>query len=209
MILPVLLLLAFQPPMLENDSVMVHLATDQPHSHGAMHHHNMDRVMIYLDNGEQRIEHEGGKIDQLVWKKGQVAWSPAGGNHISQNATGQVLRIIEIELKPLAPAAKPFVISPLDPVKVDPARFHMEFENDRVRVFRGKYGPHEEGAMHEHLHNRVVAYLTTGELGVTTDGKKEVKKLTANTVSWGEPTKHRESVGDSAIEMIVVELKNR
>lgn len=209
MILPVLLLLAFQSPMLENEFVMVHMGVDQPHSKTAIHKHDRDRVMIYLDNGKQRIERQGGPTETPTWKAGQVAWSPAAGMHTSENVGEKVLNIIEIDLKPIAPTAKPFAISPIDPVKADPKHFHLEFENEKVRVFRGKYAPHEEGAIHEHLHNRVVAYLTTGELGVTTDGKKEVKSLKAGTVSWGEPTKHRESVGDSPIEMIVVELKNR
>jgi quercetin dioxygenase-like cupin family protein len=209
MILPVLLLMAFQAPMLENEAVQVHMAVDQPHSKSALHKHDRDRVMIYLNNGRMRIENQGGPVENQTWKPGQVAWSPAGGMHISENVNDSVLRIIEIELKP-AKVAKPFKISALDPVKVDPRRFKLELENNKVRVFRGKYGPHEEGVMHEHLHDRVVAYLTDGQITVTTpDGKSEVKKVVANTVSWGVPTKHRESIGNSPIEMIVVELKAR
>jgi hypothetical protein len=33
-----------------------------------------------------------------------------------------------------------------DPVKVDPKHYKVEFENDRVRVVRIKYGPGEKSA---------------------------------------------------------------
>jgi mannose-6-phosphate isomerase-like protein (cupin superfamily)/quercetin dioxygenase-like cupin family protein len=210
MILPLLTMLAFQAPMLENEAVLVHMAVDKPHSKSALHHHELDRVMIYLDNGRMRIANADGKIENQTWKAKQVAWSPAGGDHTSENVGDQVLRIIEIELKRGAPAAKPFAISGMDPVKVDPKRFHVELENDKVRVFRGTYRPNEVGKMHEHLHDRVVAYLTTGQITVTTpDGKEEAKQLTANTVSWGVPTKHQEKIGNAPVEMVVVEVKNR
>jgi mannose-6-phosphate isomerase-like protein (cupin superfamily) len=209
MILPVMMLLAFQAPMLENESVLVHMAVDQPHKKGKVHHHDLDRVMIYLDNGRQDIAYVGGKVDHQVWKAGQVAWSPAGGDHISENVGDTVLRIIEIELKPKPAATKPYVISPLDPVTVAPKRYTFLFENEKVRVFRAKFAPHEEGVMHEHLYNRVVAYLTDGEIRVIApEGTSELRKYRANTVAWGGPTKHRESVGDSPVEMVVVELKN-
>ena len=211
MIQPLLLIMmAFQPPVLENDAVLVHMAVDQPHSKSALHHHDLDRVMIYLDNGRMRIANANGKIEDQTWKAKQVAWSAAGGDHTSENVGDQVLRIIEIELKPSPAAENPFKISPLDPVKVDPGRFHLELENEKVRVFRGTYGPNQVGRMHEHLHDRVVAYLTTGQITVTApDGKEEVKHLTANTVSWGMSTKHQEKIGNAPVEMVVVELKNR
>ena len=34
-----------------------------------------------------------------------------------------------------------------DPVEVDPKHYTVEFENDRVRVLRVKFGPHEKEAM--------------------------------------------------------------
>ncbi len=37
-----------------------------------------------------------------------------------------------------------------DPVKVDSKHYKIEFENDRVRVVRIKYGPGEKSVMHSH-----------------------------------------------------------
>jgi mannose-6-phosphate isomerase-like protein (cupin superfamily) len=209
MILPVMMLLAFQAPMLENESVLVHMSVDQPHKKGPLHKHDRDRVMIYLDNGRMRIENQDGKVENQTWKAGQVAWSPAGGYHTSENIGDSVLRIIEIELKPVALSAKPYTISPIDPTKVNPEHIHPEFENSKVRVFRGDWGPHEDGKMHEHLHYSVVAYLTECELTTTTpDGKAQTTARKADSVSWNGPAKHRLTVGDKPANLVVVELKN-
>ena len=37
-----------------------------------------------------------------------------------------------------------------DSVKVDPKHYKVEFQNDRVRVLRIKYGPKEKSVMHSH-----------------------------------------------------------
>ena len=63
---------------------------------------------------------------------------------------------------------------PLDPVKVDPKHYRVEFENDQVRVVRVKIGPGETAPKHEHKLNRVVVYLSDQDFRVTNaDGKVE------------------------------------
>ena len=37
-----------------------------------------------------------------------------------------------------------------DPVTVDPEHYTVEFETERVRVLRVKFGPHEKTIMHGH-----------------------------------------------------------
>jgi mannose-6-phosphate isomerase-like protein (cupin superfamily) len=208
MILPILLLMMFQPPILENEYVTVHMATDQPHSKGSIHRHTTDRVMIYLDEGPMRIENVNGPVENQIWKAGQVAWSPASGEHTSENVGNKVLRIIEVELKPVVPSGKPFSVSPLDPVTVDPKHYWLEFENSRVRVIHGKYNLHETGVMHEHLSRRLVVYLTDKEMVVTTqDGKGHLLKSPADYVWWPGYAKHVDRAVDDPIEMVVVELK--
>ena len=36
-----------------------------------------------------------------------------------------------------------------DPVKADPEHYKVDFENDRVRVLRVRFGPHEKSIMQE------------------------------------------------------------
>ena len=37
-----------------------------------------------------------------------------------------------------------------DPVRVDPEHYRVELENEKVRVLRVRYGPHEKSVMHGH-----------------------------------------------------------
>ena len=50
----------------------------------------------------------------------------------------------------MSTAAKPQINPQLDPVKLDPQHYKVEFENDRVRVLRVNYGPREKSVMHSH-----------------------------------------------------------
>src|SRR5215813_8465981 len=103
---------------IENDFVRVLLARDAPgRGKGALHKHDRNRVMVYLDAGDIDIAWEGGKLDHQHWKAGQVAWSPAGGMHASENVSKNEIRIVEIELKK-PPSGKPLPISKRDPLKI-------------------------------------------------------------------------------------------
>lgn len=84
----------------------------------------------------------------------------------------------------------------MDPVKTDPDHYKAEFENDQVRVLRVRYGPRENGALHEHKLNRVVVYVT------------DHPGLKAGAVRMAGPAKHtEENRMDQAVERVAVELK--
>lgn len=95
-----------------------------------------------------------------------------------------------------------------DPVRVDPKHYKVEFENDRVRVLRITYPPHEKSVMHHHPAN-VAVFLTNGLSRFTTpDGKTQDSPVKAGSVQWSEAAEHLpENVGDKPFELIVVELK--
>jgi quercetin dioxygenase-like cupin family protein len=100
-LLPVALLLGqAKPTPIENEYVRVVTANDQPVAKpGSLHEHKQNRVMIYLDSGEIRIAYADGRVDDQHWKAGDVAWSPAGGMHTSQNVGSTPVHIVEIELR--------------------------------------------------------------------------------------------------------------
>ena len=78
--------LAAQTPdglKLDAPRARVLVATEQPHHAGALHEHKVNRVMIYLGDGEMSFTSPNGKVDKVQVKKGQVLWSPASGPHIS------------------------------------------------------------------------------------------------------------------------------
>ncbi len=203
-----LLAQAPDPAAIENDQVRVLKVTDEARSRSAMHEHTMNRVMIYLDAGRMTITDPAGKVEPQSWKAGEVRWSPARGKHISENVTDKPFRLVEVELKGKG-TSQPVKLPDLDPVKIDPKHYKVEFENDQVRVIRAHYGPHEKGMMHEHALNRVVTALTDENLKVTTpDGKTQPLQGKAGDVAWGGKAKHmEENLSDKPFEVVVVELK--
>jgi hypothetical protein len=85
----------------------------------------------------------------------------------------------------------------------------VEFENPQARVLRARYGPHEAGAMHEHILNRVTVFLTDQHMKVTTpDGNAVELNGKAGEIRLGGPARHQEqNVGPLPFEVIAVELK--
>ena len=114
----------------------------------------------------------------------------------------------------LVPALSLVAFVPLvaaqDAVKADPKHYKVEFENDQVRVLRITYGPHEKSVMHEHPAN-VAVFLTDGKGKFTMpDGKTQDVPIKAGTTQWDGGGKHLpENTGDSAFELVVVELKSK
>jgi quercetin dioxygenase-like cupin family protein len=194
--------------VVDNDQVKVLKVTQSPHKKTSLHEHSVNRVMIYLQPGKQTFEYPDGKKSVLTWTAGEAKWSPAGGKHIAEITSDNPVTIVEVELKKPgnpAKAAKPA----LDPVKIDPKHYKVEFENDQVRVIRAKIGPKEIAPMHEHALNRIVTYITDQDFRVTgADGKVETPKHKAGDVSFSPPNKHKEeNLTDKPFEVLVVELK--
>jgi quercetin dioxygenase-like cupin family protein len=69
----------------ENPTVRVLDALDRPHQKTALHKHDFNRVMIYITAGDLDVTSEDGKTEHQHWKAGDVAWSPAGPLHVSEN----------------------------------------------------------------------------------------------------------------------------
>ena len=67
---------AQNPPGIDNDQVRVLTAHDEPHVKHALHEHKLNRVMVYLNAGEQDIVTQDGKKTTLKFKPGDVEWSP-------------------------------------------------------------------------------------------------------------------------------------
>jgi quercetin dioxygenase-like cupin family protein len=103
---------------------------------------------------------------------------------------------------------KPSVAGAQDPVKVDPAHYKVELENDQVRVLRITYGPNEKSVMHSHPAG-VAVFLTGGDVKFTfPDGKTEERHLKAGDVGSSPAETHLpENPSDKLLEVILVELK--
>ena len=112
--------------------------------------------------------------------------------------------LLALQLGSVVPAAAQ------DAAKVDAKHYKVEFENDRVRVLRINYGPHEKSVMHSHPAN-VAVFLTdgTGRFALP-DGTVKPVTFKAGSTMWDGGGKHLpENVGDKPFEVIVVELKGK
>ena len=195
--------------LFENDQVKTVRALEKTHVKGKFHEHKMNRVMVYLQPGSQRFEFQDGRKPTVVeYKAGEVKWSPPEGMHSPEVISDQPFNIIEVELK--KPGTGKKITSKLDPVKIDPAHYKVEFENDQVRVIRAHMGPHESVPLHEHSLNRVTVFMTDQNiLGTGPDGKTTTTVHKAGDAIWGTPNTHKEqNLNDKPFEVVVVEIKD-
>lgn len=191
---------------IDNEQARVLVVTDNPHHKGGMHEHAMNRVMIYLDPGEDRLAYEDGRVKDLNFKAGEVLWSAAGGRHTSENVGSKAFRVVEVELKT---PGKAFTAPALDPVKVAPKNYKVVMDNAQVRVLRVRVEPHQKLPLHEHGLGRVVVYLRPYRIKVTPEGMDARESSgPAYDVKWAGPQKHtEENLSDEPFEVIAVDLK--
>jgi quercetin dioxygenase-like cupin family protein len=100
------------------------------------------------------------------------------------------------------------ILSAQDAAKVDPKHYTVVSENDKVRILKVHYGPHEKSVMHSHP-DAVAVFLTDskGQFNYP-DGKKEEMAGKAGDTRFTPATTHLpENTGDKAFDVIVVELK--
>jgi uncharacterized RmlC-like cupin family protein len=96
-----------------------------------------------------------------------------------------------------------------DPVKADPKHYKVEFENEKVRVLRVRYGPNEKSEMHSHP-NSISIFLTDVDRSRHTlpDGNSDEISAKAGEVMYMEAWEHNpENLSGKPFEVIVVELK--
>lgn len=95
-----------------------------------------------------------------------------------------------------------------DPVKADPEHYRVELENEKVRVLRVRYGPHEKSVMHAHG-PLVEINLTVAHLTFTyPDGKTESIHAKPGQVLTFPPLERLpENLSDFPYEAISIELK--
>jgi quercetin dioxygenase-like cupin family protein len=96
-----------------------------------------------------------------------------------------------------------------DPAHADPSHYTVEFENDRVRVLRVRYGPHEKSVMHAHPASFGV-FLTDGDIKFSyPNGKTEEVHVKAGQTQWYPAIMHLpENLSDKPFEAIVIELRS-
>ena len=96
-----------------------------------------------------------------------------------------------------------------DPVKVDAKHYKVQLENEKVRVLRISYGPHEKSEMH--AHPAALAILLTDHHAKFTfpNGRSEERRAKAGDILWFPAEEHLpENLAGTKLELILVELKS-
>jgi hypothetical protein len=191
--------------VLENDRVRVLHFNEPGHGKLPMHSHPA-YVAVGFTTDDFKYTFPNGKTSNERTKASDVSYSKAI-THASENLSDTPSETVMVELKEPgggATAAK----TTLDPVKLDPKHYKVVINNERVRVLRAKYGPHEKSVMHEHPAS-VAVFMTEGHSKFTLpDGTSQDRTLKAHDAMWADAGKHLpENVGDTPFEVIVIELK--
>ncbi|MDB5107424.1 MAG: secreted protein [Candidatus Binatus sp.] len=160
-------------------------------------------VNINLEPGQSPVPYTPGsdRSVSIDLATGRIRYSESA---LSDQPGDETIREIRVEIKS-APETNP---SALDAVRVDPARYRVDFENDHVRVVRLGFGPHESGLMVSHP-PRVLATLTDVSVKLLfLDGRTDARGAPAGVAAWLEAeTLQTKNAGDQRLEVVLIEPK--
>lgn len=96
-----------------------------------------------------------------------------------------------------------------DPIDVDPLRYKVLFENERVRVLEFRDKPGEKSPMHVHP-ERLIYNIDSWKRKFTyPDGRSEILEGQAGEVKWSPPLAHAgENIGETNTHTLFVEFKD-
>ena len=132
---------------------------------------------------------------------GNVRYSETDDRRPSNTAT----REIRVELK-AAPETTPLA---LDAVRVEPTRFKVVFENERVRVVHLHFGPRERGVMVSHPPRVLVTLTDVSVKLLFADGRTDERGAPAGVAAWLDTeTLQTENLRTEPLEVVLVEPKS-
>ena len=168
-----------------------------------MHEHPAS-VAVFLTDGPTKFTLPDGSSIDASGKAGEVRFSEAG-KHLPENIGNAPMEIVLVELKGKSMGSAKVS---LDPVTVDPAHHRVEVDNDRVRVLRINFKPHDKTVEHEHP-NGVAVFLTdTRTKFALPGGKTREASSKRGGAIWAPAERHSvENLSNKAAEVILVELK--
>jgi quercetin dioxygenase-like cupin family protein len=182
-----------------------------------MHQHPAPgSVIVFLTDRHNRLTAPDGRSQELRNHAGDLMWSMPS-THRSENLTSAPFEAVQIEPRqPNKPPASKASASPAPPDKldatvVDPQHYHIEFENEYVRVIRVSIGPHEKLRLHKHPDTgAVLVHLTDQNMRLTlADGTTRDSRYAAKQVRWVDPgiAHQDENLSDAPLRFIRIELK--
>lgn len=195
----------------ENQWVRVIRERMEPHEKMPMHQHPAPgAVIVFLTDRHNRLTSPDGESRELRDHAGDLMWSPAS-THRSENLNDASFEAVQIEPRRPAHGVPTAAVDRRDATVVDPQHYHVELENEYVRVIRVSIGPHEKLLMHTHPHTgAVLVHLTDQNMRLTlSDGTVRASRYAARQVRWvGPGAAHQdENLSDTPLTFIRIELK--
>jgi quercetin dioxygenase-like cupin family protein len=197
---------------LENQWVRVIREHMAPRATMPMHQHPAPgAVIVFLTARHNRLTSPDGNSQELRNQAGDLMWSQAS-THRSENLSDSPFEAVQIEPRvPPGDAQANFASDSEDAAAIDPKHYHVEFENEYVRVLRASIGPHEKLALHTHpATGAVLIHLTDQHLRQTlADGTVRESRYAAGQSHWADaaPAHQDENLSDAPLRFIRVELK--
>lgn len=188
--------------LLENEHVRVLRISYKPKEKSVMHEHPAN-VVVFLGSSQTKFTLADGSATETSPKAGEVAFGEAV-KHLPENIGSTTVEAVLVELK----GKPPMTSATVDPVKVDPSHHKVEFENDRVRVLRINFKPHDMTKEHDHP-NGVAIFLTDVKAKFALGGGKTREGANKRGEAiWAAAESHAvENLGNKPAEVILVELK--
>jgi len=177
-----------------------------------MHQHPAPgAVIVFLTDRHNRLTSPDGSAQELRNRAGELMWSPASA-HKGENLDAAQFEAVQIEpRRPSGVVITPAPAEPMDAPLVDPQHYHVEIDNEYVRVLRVTIAHHEKLALHKHPDTKaVLVHLTDQNMRLwRADGTMSESKYAAKQVRWVESAgAHQdENVSDLPLRFIRIELK--
>jgi len=185
----------------ENDQVLIERTIIPPGFRGEMHTHDAASLEIFITDDHIQETLPDGSAKDLRAKAGELACIEPR-THSIRNMRASPTEIISIEFKRAPMKSCP---------KVDPQAVAagVEFENDVVRITRGKLAPKQTGSMHTHP-EYIGIFLTDAKLRLrTADGAvRELEGKRGFLRSSGPVTHSVENLADTPFEALDINLKS-
>ena len=121
------------------------------------------------------------------------------------NPAQKLLSVVPLLL--LAAVVGAAVPKPLDPVRVAPHIFELEFENERVRVLRQTIRNGETQPLHAHPDRLLVYLQTCAWLENDENGNEMMQEFKYGAVVWAEAVTHGGETASVVQECRILEIE--
>lgn len=184
----------------ESDRIVITRVIIPPGFQSEMHTHHAASLELFLTDDHVKETLPDGSVKDWRARAGELACiEPV--THRIQNLRSAPTEILSVEFKGGHMKTCP-------KVDAQAVRSGVEFENDLVRITRGKIGPRQTGQMHSHP-EYIGIFLTDAKLRAhLSDGTVRELEGKRGFVRGAAPVTHRiENLADTPFEAIDINLK--